>query len=270
MSSRKWLPDMCSAILTWLAPTTPGQSWANLLGLGLLAPKEQLVSHIQKEAEIACAYDKTGECRYGQQTLAGGKGAPNPMWASDGSPSMNFDNAANSIWIGGATLDSSPTTVGAKAVIKLYHNVKNDIWDWKDLHMGINGKTCGATDIAQGEALAGEPFVNAHYARQLQGWMVQRALTGQLWNAWEKNLSFTPAAAVAGDVLPWFTNAAAGVLVVGGARVRGGDARPKDTELHVLEVHLGVLHATVHVNAGGRLAETATPVQLSPGESIHI
>ena len=52
----------------------------------------------------------------------------------DGSPSMNFDNAANAMWIGGASFDS-PHTVGAKASIELYHSRKNDIWDWKDLHI---------------------------------------------------------------------------------------------------------------------------------------
>ena len=52
-----------------MSGTLHGQSWSNLLGLGLLAPKEQLLSHIRKEVETNCAYDKSGQCKYGQQTL---------------------------------------------------------------------------------------------------------------------------------------------------------------------------------------------------------
>lgn len=73
-----------------MSGTLHGQSWANLLGLGLLAPKAQLLSHINMEVKINCAYDKTGRCFLGQQTLSQ---APSEAgWALDGSPSMNFDN----------------------------------------------------------------------------------------------------------------------------------------------------------------------------------
>ena len=41
--------------------------------------------------------------------------------------------AANAIWVGGFSWDD-PTTVGAKASVALYHEMQNDIWDWKDLH----------------------------------------------------------------------------------------------------------------------------------------
>eukprot|EP01049_Picozoa_sp_SAG25_P027708 SAG25_NODE_14581_length_253_cov_0.668831_1_plen_47_part_01 len=47
---------------------------------------------------------------------------------------MNFDNAANAMWLGNESFDSTHT-IGAKAVIELYHSEKRDIWDWKDLHM---------------------------------------------------------------------------------------------------------------------------------------
>ena len=67
---------------------------------------------------------------------------------------MNFDNAANAMWVGGEGFDGAHT-VGARAVIELYHAAKNDIWDWKDLHMGPAGKHCGGTDMPQGAALAG-------------------------------------------------------------------------------------------------------------------
>ena len=168
--------------------TLHGQSWALLLGLGLLAPKEQLLSHIKMEVQINCAYDATGQCYLGQQTLA--QAPQEAGWALDGSPSMNFDNAANAMWVGGAGFDD-PLTIGAKASVALYHERNKDIWDWKDLHMGPGGKTCGTTDRPQGAALAGQPFVNAHYARQLQGWMVQRAASGQYYSAPDKRESLS-------------------------------------------------------------------------------
>jgi hypothetical protein len=84
-----------------MSGTLHGQSWAHLLGLGLLAPKEQLLSHIKQEVAVNCAYDKSGKCYLGQQTLpqAAIKGdLSSHSWVLDGSPSMNFDNAANAMW----------------------------------------------------------------------------------------------------------------------------------------------------------------------------
>ena len=240
--------------------------------------------------ERRARYDPSGRCFVGQQTL----GVKQGPWGLDGSPSMNFDNAANAMWLTGASFDSN-LTAGAKAVVKLYHEVKgtngagwplaqclhrapphahqrtatkntacvcterlcpahrfkswldhwpllrawwlqliaqvnNDVWDWKDLHMGPDGKTCGQTSLPQGSALAGQPFVNSHYARQLQGWMVQRAASGQLYSAPDNTLEFRPrgitlpasagagAGAGAGERLPWFAGRAAGMLVVGNVR----------------------------------------------------
>ena len=175
---------------------------------------------------------------------------------------MNFDNAANAMWIGGASFDS-PHTVGAKASVELYHSRKNDIWDWKDLHMGPRGKTCGSTDLPQGAALAGEPFVNAHYARQLQGWMVQRAATGQFYSAPERRLELRPAEALGqpGARLPWFAGEAAGMLVVGGV-----------DEPHRLEVSMGRVPAglAVRVAAAGRESELELGAPLGAGESAAL
>ena len=145
-----------------MSGTLHGQSWASLLGLGLLMPRQQLQSHIEQEVARNCAYDSSGECWLGQLTLAG---APaQSQWALDGSPSMNFDTAACAVWLGASLEDSDTLTVGSRAVVKLYHEIKNDIFDWKDLHMGPDGKQCEA-DVSTN--LAGEPFVNAHYARQV-------------------------------------------------------------------------------------------------------
>lgn len=106
-----------------MSGTLHGQSWANLLGLGLLAPAEQLQSHIEQEVKANCAYDTSGRCYLGQQTLAQAptQGKWGLTWALDSSPSMNFDTAANAVWLG-ASLDS-PTTVGARASVSLYHEM---------------------------------------------------------------------------------------------------------------------------------------------------
>jgi hypothetical protein len=247
-----------------MSGTLHGQSWAHLLGLGLLAPKEQLLSHIKQEVAVNCAYDKSGNCFLGQQTLPQAAVAgdlSSHSWVLDGSPSMNFDNAANAMWcaaqattrsmfaecwaekvwpcvhrVAGASFDD-PLTVGAKAVVNIYHtSMNNDIWDWKDLHIGPLGKQCGTTDMPQGAALAGQPFVNAHYARQLQGWMVQRAASGQFYDAAGQRLELKPPAAHSGRGarIPWFTRKAAGLLIVGGTDhqsphillVKLGEVRP--------------------------------------------
>lgn len=158
------------------------------------------------------------------------------------------------MWVGGASFDDE-LTVGAKASVSIYHEIQKDIWDWKDLHMGTLGKHCGdssstATDRPQGAALAGEPFVNAHYARQLQGWMVQRAASGQFYSAPKNRLELRPSSAhgTPGARLPWFAGRAAGMLVVG-----GGEANAA----HRLELILGELPVglTVIVKAAGRSTE---------------
>jgi hypothetical protein len=111
----------------------------------------------------------------------------------------------------------------------------------------------GATDRPQGAALAGEPFVNAHYARQLQGWMVQRAASGQFYSAPSNRLELRPPPAhgKTGARLPFFVpGKAAGTLVVGGGVTN---------IQHRLEVSLGQMPAglTVVVEAAGRSVEVA-------------
>ena len=92
MNETLWTGTHWRAAAPWphgdaiMSGTLHGQSWANLLGLGLLAPKEQLLSHIKKEVEINCAYDKSGKCYLGQQTLT--QAPTEGPWALDGSPSM--------------------------------------------------------------------------------------------------------------------------------------------------------------------------------------
>ena len=179
---------------------------------------------------------------------------------------MNFDNAANAMWVGNESFDSAHT-IGAKAVIELYHSEKRDIWDWKDLHMGPAGKHCGKTDMPQGAALAGEPFVNAHYSRQLQGWMMAMAATGQRYNAPELSLSFSPLPSLAApnSRLPWFAGNAVGLMILGGA---SGEL----DMVHKLTISLGKLPAGLEVAVAvqGKTCKVVLKRSASVGDEVMI
>ena len=94
---------------------------------------------------------------------------------------------------------------------------------------------------------------------QLQGWMVQRALTGQVWNAAERTLELAPPSNTLrlGDRLPWFAHGAAGALVVGAV------------EGHVLEVHLGELRG-VHVTVAALGWRASATVSLGAGDAATL
>jgi uncharacterized protein (DUF608 family) len=229
-----------------------GQSWASALGLGPLMPVAQLASHVRTEKEMACTYDPV-HCFVGQQMMqlhpdngqpGGTTGLLNQTrWANDVDPAMTMDNAANAMWWANASFDS-PLLQPALRMIENHHTKLNDIWNWKDIHHGPEGETCsGASPTAPtGPALAGNPELNGHYTRQLQGWMIAKAAVGQTWNAHTRLLTLRPAAPRAGDRLPWFTDAAAGIVQVGET---GSPPR--------LEVHLGKLAASVEVVVGSEV-----------------
>ena len=129
MNSTLWTGTHWRAAAPWphgdtiMSGTLHGQSWALLLGLGHLAPSWQLESHIRQEVKANCAYDPE-HCAVGQLTLPG---APSQAgWAADGSPSMNFDNAACAVWIANATLDD-PLLLPAKSVVELYRSTLHDV-----------------------------------------------------------------------------------------------------------------------------------------------
>ena len=75
---------------------------------------------------------------------------------------------------------------------------------------------------------------------------------------YENTLTFTPAHTRAAHRLPWFTNTAAGILVVGGS----------EGAAHVLEVHLGLIDATVVVDAAG--LKSGATARLTAGESLTL
>ena len=147
---------------------------------------------------------------------------------------MSFDTTAAAVALRGVgALTGSP----GEAVTMLYRDRLNDLWNWHDLHVGPSGLACGGAQLSGG-VLVGTPFVNAHYARQLQVWAVQvrppvfsprhlsRLLTcltggsvfvqvaavGQHWDAHARLLSLVPPSLAFGDRLPWFVPGAAGTL----------------------------------------------------------
>lgn len=179
---RAWQDAQGGAPNLILSGSLHGQSWASALGLGLLVPLENITQHTLAERALNCAYSPQA-CELGLLSLPGHQGT----WTMDASPSQSMDATVMRILAGLGGLDGSP----AEAVVELYRTHNADFWDFKDLHVGPNGLDCGGADL-HGAALAGQPFVNAHYGRQLQGWAALLALTGQQYDATSGTLSLSP------------------------------------------------------------------------------
>jgi uncharacterized protein (DUF608 family) len=219
-----------------MAGSLHGQSWAHMNNLGFLLPEDQLRTHLDAEFQQNCleAYDPTGACVFGLLPL--GLLPEQSTWAQDGTPSVNMDHTANVVWLAhdnasfllsalpkeGLRQDRKQHLHPALAVIDLYRDTLHDMWNWHDLHVGPFGLTCtGDVDI-NGTALSGTPFVNAHYARQLQGWAIVRALAGLQWSAHDRTLTLEPPSVVAyflsssktSVVIPFFAGGASGQLVL--------------------------------------------------------
>ena len=94
---------------------------------------------------------------------------------------------------------------------------------------------------------------------------MQRAASGQLYNAAEKTLHFKPPPSLAarGSRLPWFAGSAAGMLIVGGAA---------ESEAHTLLVTIGALPVglKVAVDAAGRKSEVFLERGVRAGEVASI
>jgi hypothetical protein len=174
-----------------LSGTLHGQSWAAALGLGLLAPAANISAHAAAERTQNCAYEPVN-CSLGPLSFPAGA-ATGATWARDASPAQAMDATAAALIAaaaGGGGGGGLPGTL-AEAVVELYAGQLADAWDVKDLHVGPDGLACAGADVS-GAAAVGQPFVNAHYARQLQGWAVILAATGQQWDAPARSLALTP------------------------------------------------------------------------------
>ena len=132
-----------------------------------------------------------------------------------------------------------------------------------DLHIGPDGLGCNA-DLS-GQSVVGQPFINSHYARQLQGWAALMALTGQQYDAPASSLHLRPACngvrPVAGGVggavelvLPVLTPVALALLRV----VWPGPGTVATSQLEVLS---GALPVTLRVTTDlGRCPPELRPI----------
>ena len=226
---RAWQTADGSAPDLVLSGALHGQSWATFTGLGLLLPVANATRHLAAELALNCAYSP-GACELGLLTLPGAGGT----WTQDASPAMSMDATAARVIFGAGGLAGSV----AEASIALYRETHRDLWHFTDLHMGPAGYTCGGADLS-GPFLAGQPFVNSHYSRQLQGWAALVATTGEDLDAVAGTLRFSPTCegrardAASGGFelrLPFFSPTALGLL-----RVRWNAAgAPAGAELELL------------------------------------
>jgi len=183
---RAWQTVNGSAPNLILSGSLHGQSWASALGLGQLVPAANATRHIAAELALNCNY--TANCELGLLTLPG-KTGDGIGWSRDASPAQSMDATAARVIFGVGGLRGA---VG-EAAIALYRETHHDMWHWMDLHAGPAGLAgCGANVPLSGAFLAGQAFVNSHYARQLQGWAAFLAATGQQLDVPARTLSFAP------------------------------------------------------------------------------
>jgi hypothetical protein len=134
----------------------------------------------------------------------------------------SFSHAALALHLGARW--GGPGTEPAAKVIRNYKHTLRDWWDWKDLnHLGGeggggDGYTCATAPAAGGGGggggSAGAPWCNSHYTRQLIGWTVPAALSGQRFDRTRRLLRFAPAPG-APRALPVFTADFTGTLDLG-------------------------------------------------------
>jgi len=223
-----------------------GLSWANFVGLGGgLLPLANVSRHVEAELARNCNYTLApgggalpggGACSLGLLAMPGRGGG----WAVAASPAQSMDATAARVFAGVGGLAGGP----ADGAINLYRDGLRDLWHWMDLHVGPGGLGCGGADLS-GAFLAGAPFVNSHYARQLQGWHALIAATGQQADATRGTLAFAPHCASFGD----FSRSGGG---------GGAVDIPFIVPGAVGTVHVDAAHATAAVRVlGGRLADGA-------------
>lgn len=125
---------------------------------------------------------------------------PSPKVWNGGS----FSHAALSVLLEGA---ATPGLAAADRVLANYKHRLRDWWDFKDLTAGPDSPCA----TAPGGVVDGQPWCNSHYTRQLIGWAMPLAMSGQQFDAVQKRLAFTPSAG-APRRLPAFAASFAGVL----------------------------------------------------------
>jgi hypothetical protein len=182
-----------------LTDTLYGVLWAHVLGLKLpFGTSDTVVKHL--EAERALQRSDWGLLVWWPRNYSRVDRGTNMIWAGG-----SFSHAALSIYAEHNA--QSPGLDEANKVIASYKHGVRDWWDWKDLAAGP-GSTCST---APGGVVDGQPWCNSHYTRQLIGWAVPLALSGQQFDLPSQTLTFSPSVG-APTRLPAIAGGFAGVL----------------------------------------------------------
>ena len=204
------------------------------------------------------------------------------------------------VWVPG----TAPSAAAA-AVLNCAAGLHADLFNWRDMYFGpkkwapLDPSTKGQPYMPEydchnprshlynptaeitGEVLAGAPFENAEYSRQLSVWYIPLTLSGQTWDARSRQLRFAPAItphqcppdtgnaveeAPAYYVLPFFVAGASGHLLV-------SHCRPFSAAfaLHVIAGDMSVaVDVSVVDPRSGRHLATARNVFLHTGEKLSL
>jgi hypothetical protein len=189
--------------------------WSMVLGFGPITEPSRLTSHFREEHARNCAMHNSVGClgiahfpeigRHGSQ---------------DVSPSFSMDLTANlfftKAWDAAAFLRGDGPTTPAETVTRMaMESLHADFFNWRDMYFGpadwapadyipeyrCHDRNCRMkqplTEL-HGDMLAGAPFENQRYSRQLSAWYIPLALSGQQWDAHGLALSFSPNIAIGG------------------------------------------------------------------------
>ena len=181
-----------------LTDTLYGVLWSHVLGLKPPFSTSDVRKHL--EAERLLQHSDWGLLVWWPQNKSRADRGTNMIWAGG-----SLSNAALSIYAERSA--QSAGVAEANNVIASYKYGVRDWWDWKDLTAGPNS-SCAT---APGGMVDGQPWCNSHYTRQLIGWAVPLALSGQLFDFPARTLTFSPVVD-APTKLPAFAGGFAGVL----------------------------------------------------------
>ena len=183
--------------------------WSMVLGFGPITNLSRLASHFQEEHARNCAMNNSVGClgiahfpkigRHGSQDVS-------PSFSMDLTANLFFSKA----WDAAAFLKGEGPTTPAETVTKMAaDSLHADFFNWRDMYFGpadwapegyipefmCHNPNCRLkqplTEL-DGNLLAGAPFENQRYSRQLSAWYLPLALSGQQWDASANQLSFSP------------------------------------------------------------------------------
>ncbi|EKX37385.1 hypothetical protein GUITHDRAFT_145081 [Guillardia theta CCMP2712] len=183
---RAWWNEEGELVEALHTETLYGQLWAFQLNLGLLLPREMLLSHL--EAEMGIASTKFGLLVMSNYSGRGDRkaGRDNLIWEA-GSLTWSTLSVFLDVPLARALLPLSN-------VLDKYRRHLQDLWDWRDLTAGPGMDASGECGKKPpGVSVDGQPWCNSHYSRQLIGWSILSALSRGFYDPSQLKLSFEPA-----------------------------------------------------------------------------